>query len=159
MSWKLIDPLNNQFEGEISELTLAEAKLIKGRWFKWAKYMQLPEKQHVQVFKLTRVGYPDILGIIAVYYEDGVVVDSLEIEPQSRRMPSQQRRYVNLCDVMLAFAAFWGLSEFGDSFIGLVPKSGLAAHYEQKYDAWHLNRGMYGIAQTVTTSLIRLYYY
>lgn len=92
MSWKLIDPLNNQFEGEISELTLAEAKLIKGRWFKWAKYMQLPEKQHVQVFKLTRVGYPDILGIIAVYYEDGVVVDSLEIEPQSRRMPSQQRR-------------------------------------------------------------------
>jgi len=125
--------------------------------------MSNPEKQHVQVYKLTRSGYPnDILGIIALYYNDGVIVDSLEISPHSRRMPAGHRKYINLCDIMIAFAAKWGSDYHGDSFIGLIPKDGpVERHYIRKYNARPIYDGarMYNIYPTVTSRLVNALYY
>lgn len=74
-------------------------------------------------------------------------------------MPNHQRRYVNLCDVMIAFAAYWGIDRYNDGFIGLIPKTGLRGHYERKYFAYPMNLGIYAIDTPVTSRLIRLYLY
>ncbi len=99
----------------------------------------------------------DILSIVSVFYNDGVVIDSLEIAPHSRRLPNPQRRYVNLCDIMIAFAVLYGFENFGDSFIGLEPKTGLRRHYIRKYKAQPMGV-LYGIDPIVTSKLVRLYY-
>jgi len=111
----------------------------------------------MKIYKLQRTGYADILGIIAIHYSDGVRIDSVEIAPHSRRMPLHQRRFVNLCDVMIAFAASWGIDQYNDGYIGLKPKTGLQKHYVNKYQAYHLNRGVFAIDPPVTLHLIRLH--
>lgn len=103
--------------GKISPLTLSEARSLRGGWFKWAEYMRTPDRSHALVYKLHRAGSSDILGIVSVFYNDGVVVDSLEIAPHSRRMPNDNRRYINLCDVMLAFAGLYGFQHLSKEMI------------------------------------------
>ena len=66
---------------------------------------------------------------------------------------------MNLCDVMIAFAAYWGIDRYNDGFIGLIPKTGLRGHYERKYFAYPMNLGIYAIDTPVTSRLIRLYLY
>lgn len=157
-SWLLLDPSGNRYMGIISPLTLTEARSLRAGWFKWAKYMQRQDRTHVRVYKLQRIGYADILGIVSIFYNDGVVIDSLEIAPHSRRMPTHQRRYTNLCDIMIGFSGLYGYVHHNDPFIGLVPKTDLRSHYQSKYNAKELGAGFFGIDIPVISKLIRLYY-
>ena len=65
MSWRLIDPLKNEFRGEFSALTQSEAKKLGRGWFKWADYMAHKDKAHMHVYKLQRAGIRSRLLLIA----------------------------------------------------------------------------------------------
>jgi hypothetical protein len=153
VSWKLIDPNGTVFHGEITVLTQAEANYLGRGWFSWPSYMKRADKQDMNIYKLQRVGYTDILGIVAFKYNDGVFIDSLEIAPHSRRVPSHHRRYINLCDIIIAFAASYSFEHYNDGFIGLEPKTGLQSHYQTKYQAFPMSRGIFGIDTPVTKTV------
>ncbi|MFC3803821.1 hypothetical protein [Cohnella sp. GCM10012308] len=162
MPWIILDPVGGTYNGEITPLTSVDYKYLrpiriheKDGWFDWHEYV----KNHplMKVYKLRRKGKREILGVIALNYRDGVFVDSLETSLHSRHMPTDQKQYVNLADIMISFAALWGLHHYKDDFVGLIPKDNKREYYKHKFGARPMG-AVYALNPVVITRMIGLYY-
>lgn len=161
MAWRLLDPHRREHKAEISALSRVELKNVPNRrsWFAWSKYFTDEEKRHFSVFKLTLENNSEIHGLIALEVRQGCVyIDLLEVAPHSRRKPLPNRRYINLSDVMFAFATKFSIDHDQDGYLALVPKTGLQNHYRERYRARPVGPHLYMIEPIVTPGLIRLYY-
>lgn len=165
LSWRILDPRGTVYRGEITPLTKEDLKSLRpilnierriDGWFNWTTFMNQHAGYHY--YKLQRVDSPDILGVIALEYRDGVFVSSVETEMRSRHMLPDQKRYVNLADIMLSFASVWGTIHHDDNFVALIPKDNKVKYYKRKFGA-QLFGQVYALNGTVLAKMIELYYY
>ncbi|WP_411343706.1 hypothetical protein ACE3MZ_19160 [Paenibacillus sp. WLX1005] len=165
MSWKIFSPTKTTYRGEITPLTdedlksllpiLDTQRQIDG-WFDWASFVEQHPEYHY--YKLKRFGARGILGVIALTYHDGVFVASVETAKHSRHRPENKKRYINLADIMLSFASYWGTVNHNDPFVALIPKDNKVNYYKRKFGAKPFGR-VYALDQSVIRQMIRLYYY
>lgn len=111
-----------------------------------------------EYYKLERADVPGILGAIALEFNDGVYVASLETHMGSRHMDKQHKQYVNLAPILISFATLWGIKHYNDGFVYLHPKGNLKSYYMHKYGA-QPSGGVYALNEAVINNMIRLYYY
>lgn len=75
-----------------------------------------------EYYKLERADVPGILGAIALQFNDGVYVASLETNMSSRRMDKQDKQYVNLAPILINFANLWGIKHYNDGLCTCIQK-------------------------------------
>lgn len=134
MSWKLIHQNGEIYQADIEVLSKSDLLRLKksegwSRGFNWAEY--LASKNEFTAYKLHITGNPIVQGLVAFAVREGFVeLDLIEKAPSNRK---PRNEFINIGEVLFAFACLTSFKNNGDGYVLLQAKTGLIEHYIDHY--------------------------